>query len=324
MRIVFIGASNFGLKCLEACFEIPEVDVTGIITASKTFRISYNPEGVMNVLHADVFELAHTRNVPVKKLELSMNEPGLLEAVSVWKPDAFLVAGWYHMIPKSWRKLAPAFGLHASLLPNYSGGAPLVWALLNGEKKTGITMFQMDDGVDSGPIVGQREEHIYLDDTIASLYTRIEQQGLILIRETLPQMVRGTLKLVPQDETKRRIVPQRSPKDGYIDWSQDARIVERFIRAQTRPYPGAFSILNAKPLHIWAATLASSISDNQVGQVHRINDDTYAVGCGTGSIYLEVISYESQTYARPELARIFAGGGQLLGESQSCLRISKF
>ena len=135
MRIVFIGASNFGLKCLEACFEIPEIDVTGIVTAPKTFRISYNPEGVMNVLHADVFELAHTHNIPVKTLELSMNEPGLLEAVSVWKPDAFLVAGWYHMIPKCWRKLAPAFGPHASLLPNYSGDAPLLWAMINGEKK---------------------------------------------------------------------------------------------------------------------------------------------------------------------------------------------
>jgi methionyl-tRNA formyltransferase len=82
-----------------------------------------------------------------------MNEPGLFQTVTSWNPDAFLVAGWYHMIPKIWRNLAPAYGLHASLLPDYSGGAPLVWAMINGETKTGVTLFQMDDGVDSGPIV---------------------------------------------------------------------------------------------------------------------------------------------------------------------------
>jgi methionyl-tRNA formyltransferase len=323
MKLVFIGASTFGLKCLEACLEIPEVEVTGIVTAPKTFSISYNPQGVTNVLHGDVFETALAHNIPAATLERSMNELGLLETVAAWEPDAFLVAGWYHMIPKRWRELAPAFGLHASLLPDYSGGAPLVWAIINGETRTGITLFQMNDGVDSGPIAGQREEPIYPDDTIATLYARIEQQGLILIRESLPQMASGALKLVPQDETKRRLVPQRSPADGQIDWTQDAKTVERFIRAQTRPYPGAFSTLEGKPLHIWAATQASSTEGNESGQVHHVDDNTYTVRCGTASIQLEEISYESETYTRSELARLFGGGGQRLGVSPSCLRRSK-
>ena len=136
-------------------------------------------------------------------------------------------------------------------------------------------------------------------------------------------IVGGTLRLFPQDETKRRIVPQRSPEDGRIDWSQDARTVERFIRAQTRPYPGAFSILNGKPLYIWAATLISSASDNEIGQIRRINDDTYAVRCGTASIHLEEVSYESETYTRSEFARIFGRGGQRLEVSQSFIRSFK-
>jgi len=309
MKIVFIGASTFGLKCLEACLEIPQVEVTGIVTAPKTFSISYSPQGVTNMLHADAFEIAKAHNIPVKTLECTMSELGLFEGVAEWKPDVFLVAGWYHMIPKRWRELAPAFGLHASLLPDYSGGAPLVWAMINGETKTGITLFQMDDSIDSGPIVGQREESIHPNDTIAMLYARIEQQCLLLLREALPQMASGMLRLVPQDETKRRLVPQRSPADGQIDWSQDARIVDRFIRAQTRPYPGAFSSLEGKPLHIWAATLASSTEGCECGYVHRIDDNTYTVRCGTASIQLEEISYESETYTRPELARLFGGGG---------------
>ena len=82
------------------------------------------------------------------------------------------------MVPKSWREIAPAYGLHASLLPKYGGGAPLVWAIINGEKETGITPFQMDDGVDSGPIAGQIQEPIKTGDTIATLYARIEQSGV--------------------------------------------------------------------------------------------------------------------------------------------------
>ena len=149
-------------------------------------------------------------------LERSMNKPGLFEAVAEWKPDMFLVAGCYHMVPKRWRELAPAYGMHASLLPDYSGGAPLVWAMINGETKTGISLFQMDDGVDFGPIAGQKEEPIYPGDTIATLYDRIEERGVELLRNKLPQLANGTLKLKLQlqNETKRRIMPQRSPKDG--------------------------------------------------------------------------------------------------------------
>lgn len=246
MRLVFIGASSFGLKCLEACLQIPEVEVTGNVTAPKTFGISYRTQGVTNVLHADMAGLAVANNIPVVTIDRSMADPLMLETVTTWKPDAFLVAGWYHMIPKTWRKLAPAYRLHASLLPDYSGGAPLVWAMINGETKTGITCFQMDDGVDSGPIAGQREVSIYPDDTIATLYARIEQQGLQLLYKVLPAMAAGTLNLCAQGESKRRVMPQRSLEDRCIDWNQDAEAIIRFNRAQTKPYPGAFTTLDGK------------------------------------------------------------------------------
>ena len=148
VNLVFIGSSKFGLKCLQGCLDIPVVKVVGVVSAPETFAISYRPKGVTNVLYADVAGLAEANSIPIATLEQSMADPLLLENVTAWKPDAFLVAGWYHMIPKSWRKIAPAYGLHASLLPDYSGGAPLVWAMINGETKTGITCFQMNDGVD--------------------------------------------------------------------------------------------------------------------------------------------------------------------------------
>jgi len=308
VNIVFIGASKFGLRCLEACTEIPEVIVVGVVTAPQTFSISYRPSIVTNVLHADVAAFARDQHIPVAMLAGSMSDPALLDVVTVWQPDAFIVAGWYHMIPKTWRALAPAYGLHASLLPDYSGGAPLVWAMINGETKTGITLFQMDDGVDSGPIAAQTEEPIQNLDTIATLYARIEERGLKLLHDALPAIAHGTLSLFLQDESKRRTMPQRSPEDGRIDWNQDAEVIDRFIRAQTRPYPGAFSTLNGNPIIIWAAQPYPQFLGAETGHVKQIADTCYMITCGTGGIALSEISYDQRKYTGPQITELLGGG----------------
>jgi methionyl-tRNA formyltransferase len=244
-----------------------------------------------------------------------MQESGLFDTVKFWEPDLFLVAGWYHMIPKRWRELAPAYGLHASLLPDYSGGAPLVWAMINGESITGITLFQMDDGVDSGPIAGQKQEVIREDDTIASLYARIEERGLELLREILPQLSDGSLQLFPQDHCKRRVMPQRASEDGRIDWAQDAVLVDRFIRAQTRPYPGAFTTLNGRNFHIWRANVVRQSSGLVVpGTVFLSPRYGVCVGCGSGSIALQEASYESKDLTQLQIQDLFGSGNQLLGQ----------
>ena len=313
LNIVFIGASKFGLRCLDLCINSPEISIVGIITAPKNFTISYKPLGVTNVLFADMAEKARAENIPFAVLQESMNDFALYELVKNWRPNAFIVAGWYHKIPKSWLALAPAYGLHASLLPDYSGGAPLVWAMIKGESKTGITLFQMDDGVDSGPIVSQAEEAIYNDDTIATIYSRIEDAGLELLRKAIPTLAEGTLNLVQQDESKRRTYPQRSPEDGLIDWGQDAVQIDRFIRAQTRPYPGAFSILSGNLITIWAAELDLRNQGAHLGCIERMNDSSYRVVCRSGGIVLKEISYKEEIYIGAEIAELLGDGGQRLG-----------
>lgn len=313
MNIVFIGASTFGLRCLDACLEAADVSVVGIVTAPQTFAISYRQTGVTNVLHADFVTVAQARHIPVEVLKGAMNDSALLDAVTVWNPDAFVVAGWYHMIPRRWRALAPAFGLHASLLPDYSGGAPLVWAMINGETRTGITLFQMDDGVDSGLIAAQAEEAIRPDDTIASLYARIEERGLEVLRETLPGLARGTLVTRAQDESKRRIFPQRGPEDGRIEWTQDVACLDRFIRAQTRPYPGAFTTLNEKPFHIWSAQQVQRDHGVDFGRVEQFASDQYHVACRGGFIRLLEVAYDGKTWFEADLATLLGEGGQQLG-----------
>lgn len=170
-----------------------------------------------------------------------MTDPDMIEHVKAWAPDFILMVGWYHMIPKAIRAIAPAAGLHASLLPDYSGGAPLVWAIINGEKKTGISFFVMEDGVDSEAIIGQAEEPIPFDDTFATLYGRIEEASLKLVEiHLLPKIANGTATYTVQDESQRRLVPQRSPEDGRIDWYQEAHSLYHFVRAQTESLSRCF------------------------------------------------------------------------------------
>jgi len=256
MDVVFIGTTRFGLRCLEAIAALPQCRVVGAVAAPPEFPISYRPDGVRNVLHADVPGFCEARAIPCALLAAGMNEPALLERVRGWRPDAFLVAGWYHMVPRAWREIAPAYGLHASLLPDYSGGAPLVWAMINGERETGITLFQLAGGIDDGPIVAQAATEIRPDDTIATLYERIERLGVGLVEAELPRIADGSAVPVAQDESRRRIFPQRGPEDGLIDWALPAARIRDFVRAQTRPYPGAFARAGGATVTIWAVRIA--------------------------------------------------------------------
>lgn len=313
MRVIFVGASSFGLRCLEVINGLPGVDVVGVITNPKTFNISYGGDKpVTNVLHADFVAWASDHSLPCIEMTGSMKDERLHAWVRALTPQLFVVAGWYHMVPKSLREIAPAIGLHASLLPDYSGGAPLVWAMINGETRTGITLFKMDDGVDSGPIIGQAEVRILPVDTISTLYERIEQHGLRLLRDALPKLADGTAEFVLQDESKRRIFPQRSPKDGRIDWTQDAVSIDRFIRAQTRPYPGAYTTLDGESLTIWSASRSVESLGLPPGTV-LCDGAVYQVSCGSGSIVLGSLQYRNQDIAGAQLADLFGPGGQKLG-----------
>jgi methionyl-tRNA formyltransferase len=263
VRVVVLAASSFGLRCIEAVRS--HGMLAGVVTAPRTFSISYRPEGVTNVLYADIASYCSAQQIPHAVLgDAAMHDRCLLDQVRAWQPDAFVVAGWYHIVPAAWRALAPCYGLHASLLPDYSGGAPLVWAIMRGETRTGITLFQMDGGVDTGPIVGQSSCAITDDDTIATLYARIESLGLELLNTHLPALASGRAAMTPQDESRRRRYPQRGPEDGRIDWSQSAADLYNFIRAQTRPYPGAFMDIGGTRYHVWASRVVSGPSPRAV------------------------------------------------------------
>ena len=288
MRVVFIGASGFGLRAAEVLVGLPDCQLVGVLTAPREFSISYRPTGITNVLHADMSKFAAERAIPCQILSKGMDDPELFSTVCDWRPECFIVVGWYHMMPAAWRKVAPAYGLHASLLPDYSGGAPLVWAMIKGEQRTGITFFQFADGVDNGPVVGSLPTNILPEDTIATLYARIEDLGLQLLQDNVPILARGPARLMPQNESKRRLFPQRSPEDGRIEWSQRAERIHDFIRAQTRPYPGAFALLGDVKVSIWRSALRPGEGPQlQPGEL-ALMDKRLWVGCGQQTM-LEIV-----------------------------------
>ncbi len=172
------------------------------------------------------------------------------------------------MIPASIRRMAPrgCIGIHASLLPKFRGGAPLVWAMIHGEPETGVSLFHFSDGVDDGEIIGQRSFPIGGSDTIRDLMARAESASLELLREFMPKVAAGTAPKTPQREEDATRFPQRSPEDGRIDWTWEPRRIRDFIRAQTRPYPGAFTLIGDKKIVIWDADVENV---PEVGELHH-------------------------------------------------------
>ncbi len=255
MKIVFFGASELGMKCCRRIVENKLADVTCILTIPKEFNISYSDKPVTNVNHADFHSIGAEFNIPVISVTAKMSE--YAEEIRKFSPDLILVIGWYYMIPASIREI-PEFGcagMHASLLPKYRGGAPLVWAMINGEKKSGLTFFYLEEGVDNGDIIAQKEFPIEDSDYISDLIGKTTDAALEIIDESIPLLANGKAPRIRQDEAEATYVPQRKPEDGKIDWSWDSEKIRNFIRAQSKPYPGAFTEINDKKVIIWNADI---------------------------------------------------------------------
>lgn len=259
MRIVFFGATEIGHRCCEELFRMGE-NVVGIFTIPREFRISYSPTPVRVVTYRSFDELAAQHHVPIVYVTEKLGSEPYLQTLREWKPDFGLAIGWYHMIPRTVRELFPlgVAGIHAALLPKYRGGAPLVWAIINGEKQTGVTLFYFDDGVDSGDIIAQRAFEITRDDTIKTVYEKATEASVEILREYIPKIRCGTAPRIPQNHAEATHFPQRKPEDGLIDWSKSPEEIRNFIRAQTRPYPGAFTYMNGKKVILWDAEVVDS------------------------------------------------------------------
>lgn len=214
-------------------------------------------------------------------------------------PEIAFAIGWRYLIPKQAYAL-PSKGtliIHDSLLPTYRGFAPMNWAIINGEMKTGVTLFHVADGLDSGPIVDQMETDILLTDTAKTVDEKIIVLYEKIITRNLLALEKGTAQSTPQNETLATYTCKRTPEDGAINWQASAFQIHNLIRGLTHPFPGAYSTLRGKKVQIWSSEMPS-IPLNYVGNIPgRIigkRDGKIEVLTGVGIIQLTKIQFAGE------------------------------
>ena len=232
-RIVFMGSPDFALSTLRAL--AGAYDVVGVVTqpdrASGRGREMKAPP---------VKVLAQELGIPVMQPE-KLKQPEAMEQLRAWAPDLIVVAAFGQILRKDVLEL-PRFGcinVHASLLPRWRGAAPINAAILAGDEETGVTIMQMDVGLDTGPMLAKRSIRLTRDDTAGSAFQSLSTLGADLLIETLPDYLSGKLQPVPQPEKGATYAPMMKKEDGKLDFNSDVNELERRVRA-FNPWPGAF------------------------------------------------------------------------------------
>jgi methionyl-tRNA formyltransferase len=282
MRVVWVSFDVMGRDCLAAA-AVAGAEIVGIVTlptvdAERSGQCSFDEVAE----HHDAW-LIKTGDV---------NAEETIEAVRALAPEAIFVVGWSQLVRQPFIALAPkgVYGMHPTLLPRHRGRAPIPWAILSGLAKTGVTLFEITDPTaDSGPIVGQVEVPIDDGETATTLYDKVSHAHAELVRELVPKIAAGTAPRTSQDERRASVWPRRTPSDGIIDWETRARYLYDWVRAQTRPYPGAFSYLGEDKLVIWRARAVDVVSEAPAGTVVERRDDGIVVACGEGGLLLEEV-----------------------------------
>jgi methionyl-tRNA formyltransferase len=240
-----------------------------------------------------------------------LKDPGVQEKISSIQPEVIVVVAYGHLIPP-WMFSLPPLGcinLHASLLPRYRGAAPIAWSIIRGERVTGVTTMKIDQGLDTGDILLQKEVEIREDDTTETLSERLSHEGAQLMVRTLHGLLRGEIQSRPQDPQLATLAPMLKKEDGLMDWSLSAEEIARWVRG-LRPWPVAHTRFRGKNLQIWAARPWQSdvTADLKPGEL-KAEGANLIVGCG-GHTLLEILELQLEGRRRVS-ARDFMNGFRL-------------
>jgi methionyl-tRNA formyltransferase len=247
-RVVFVGAVHEAVPALQVLLDA-DVDLAGVFTAPIDQAASLSG-------YVDLEPLAAGSGVPVFRVK-NLNATPCVERIRALRPDLLVVVGWSRLIGEELLQLPRrgCMGFHASLLPHNRGRAPVNWAIIRGEKTTGNTMMYLAAGADLGDIVTQRRIPIWPEDTCATIYAEVAAAGAEMLREELGRLLAGTAARTPQGDADDDPLPKRTPAMGVTDWDRPADAVHNWIRGQTRPYPGAFSLLTGHKVMLWRSAV---------------------------------------------------------------------
>ena len=241
MRVVFMGTPAFAVPSLKA-LDASDHEVVGVVTQPD------RPKGRgQAVVSCPVKELALAKGLPVSQPE-KIKSPEFLRQLSDWKPDVIAVTAFGRILPKAILDLPPmgCVNVHGSLLPAYRGAAPIQWALIHGDRETGITTMVMDEGMDTGAILLQQTVPIEPEDTALELSARLAKVGGALLVETLTHLAERLVVPRAQDHSRATVAPLLKKEDGVIDWTQPATEIANRIRGLS-PWPGSYTFHHACP-----------------------------------------------------------------------------
>lgn len=308
LRIVFMGTPDFAVASLQALVE-NDYNVVGVITAPD------KPAGRGKKLtESAVKKYAVENNLTVLQPE-KLKNPGFVDELKALKPDLQVVVA-FRMLPEVVWAMPPlgTFNLHGSLLPQYRGAAPLNWAVINGESKTGVTTFLLDQKIDTGKILFRKEIKIGKNDTVGNIHDRLMEVGAKLVLKTADALAKGKVKPIPQSELKSENKIKPAPKifkiDCKINWAKDVETVRNLIRGLS-PHPSAWANLVHKetgrtiPCKVFFAQPVISAETAAPGTIDSDDESFLNVACGNG--WLEITDLQLSGKKRMNAADFLRG-----------------
>lgn len=291
MKLVFMGTPDFAATILGGLIGSGH-DILAVVTQpdkkkGRNQELSCSPVKELAILHG----LKVYQPLKVKDAEF-------LDLINELKPDAIIVAAFGQILPKALLDI-PKLGcinVHASLLPKYRGAAPIQYAILDGEKETGITIMYMDTGIDTGDIILQEKLPIEPDETGGSLFEKMAQLGSQLLLKALKQIENGTACRTKQDDEKATYVKMINKEMGRLDFSMPAVRLERMVRG-LNPWPSAYTFLNGKTLKIWKADVepdGMSAAAGRPGEIIEVRKDAIIVQTGESRLVIRELQLEGK------------------------------
>lgn len=278
MKIVFIGSVQISQTILEAVYATGN-SVELILTLPEDS--SEKTSGYVDL--SPIAEKNKTTLVRTKNINYKKN----IKIIQDLSPDIVIVCGWQRLICKEIIEIPKmgAIGFHSSLLPKFRGRAPVNWAIIMGEKETGITMFYITPGVDDGKIIAQKSFPILFNDDCGTVYQKAAEAGAQLITDYFPRIADGTAPKLHNESGSYPAYPKRRPVNGFIDFNRSALDVYNFVRALTKPYPGAFYFdKTGRKIMVWKIGIVFDES--------RIRDDDIVVK--SKDMHIVLLDYEFQ------------------------------
>ncbi len=288
MKIVFMGTPDFSVGALEALIRAGH-EICLVVTQPD------KPKGRSGAMQfPPVKECAVKYDIPVFQPE-RIKKPEAVSVLKEYEADIYVVAAFGQLLSQEILDI-PKYGcvnIHASLLPKYRGASPIQQAVIDGEEKSGVTIMQMELGMDTGAILYQKEMELDAKETGESLFEKLAVLGAEAIVEALPLIEAGEIEPIPQEEAKATHVKMITKAEGLIDFSKSAIVIERLIRGMNS-WPSAYTYLNGKQLKIWDADVVVSEAEGKPGEVIRVEKDAFYVQTGNGLLKINELQLEGK------------------------------